>query len=594
MAKNLYFSDRVTAEQQLYENIVIESLKMYGQDVYYLPRDIVNEDKVFGDDVPSRFNSSYKVEMYIENTEGFDGEGDLFTKFGVEIRDQATFVVARKRWSDTVQRYDNEITVARPAEGDLIYLPLSNSLFQIMHVEHEQPFYQLSNLPVYKLRAELFEYNDEDLDTGIDVIDDIERSYAYAYNLTMPSPAQATASISLVNGTGSAFSRKTRLGEFTILNSGAAYSSAPTVTFSNLPAISDQVKFGNNSLQANIVDDNTFNNISGGFTTESHRGILQFWVYPNATVDSGTYQKLITTGLSDDLDGLSYRSTISADENMKLVLLSVSDTSKITFDNLGADATLNVNEWNHVAITVRGSIEGLAERTLQVYLNGVRVYLDTSNVYGGLLRESYSLGGEETVISWYQVNTFDGYIDDFHASTNNPAISSTINVPTAAFNGQEVNAAAYESFNTTTPEATTVTQNGNVTSVALSESTNHNYFKRSPTISIAAPSDLAYVRGETVRQTLSSGITISGEVANWSTSTRTLKVIHVGADDGNFHNFVTSQSVTGITSSSSSAPAGVSEDNQISENEQNDDFETIADGFLDFTETNPFGDPNES
>ena len=187
MATNLYFSQKVHSEQGLYEDIVIESLKMYGQDVYYLPRDIVNEDKVFGDDVPSRFNSSYKIEMYIENTEGFDGEGDLFTKFGVEIRDQATFVVARRRWTQTINRYDNDINSTRPREGDLVYLPLSNSMFQIMAVEHEQPFYQLSNLATYKLRCELFEYNDENFDTDIDAIDNIERDYAYEYLLTLDS-----------------------------------------------------------------------------------------------------------------------------------------------------------------------------------------------------------------------------------------------------------------------------------------------------------------------------------------------------------------------------------------------------------------------
>lgn len=187
MARNLYFSDAVRSEQYLYEDIVIESLKMYGQDVYYLPRDIVNEDTIFGDDVPSRFNSSHKIEMYIENIEGFDGDGDLFTKFGVEIRDQATFIVARRRWTQTVGRYDNEINSVRPLEGDLIYIPLSRSLFQIMHVEHEQPFYQLSNLPTYKLRCELFEYNDEDLDTGIEAIDDIEQDHAYTYLLTLDS-----------------------------------------------------------------------------------------------------------------------------------------------------------------------------------------------------------------------------------------------------------------------------------------------------------------------------------------------------------------------------------------------------------------------
>ena len=187
MARNVYFSEQVRSEQNLYEDIIIESLKIYGQDVYYLPRDIVNENKIFGDDIPSRFNSSHIIEMYIENIEGFDGEGDLFTRFGVEIRDEATFVVSKRRWITSVKKYDNEIdsTQMRPYEGDLIYLPISNKLFQINHVEHEQPFYQLNNLPVFKLRCQLFEYSDEDLDTGIDEIDEIETDYAYTYVLTL-------------------------------------------------------------------------------------------------------------------------------------------------------------------------------------------------------------------------------------------------------------------------------------------------------------------------------------------------------------------------------------------------------------------------
>ena len=187
MATNLYFSQKVRSEQHLYEDIVIEALKTYGQDVYYLPRDIVNEDKILGDDPVSSFNSSHVIEMYIENTEGFEGEGDLFTRFGVEIRDEATFIVARKRWEQTIQRYDNEITSKRPAEGDVIYLPLSKSFFQIMHVEHEQPFYQLSNLPVYKMRCQLFEYTGEDMDTGVDVLDNLELKYAYRYILSLTS-----------------------------------------------------------------------------------------------------------------------------------------------------------------------------------------------------------------------------------------------------------------------------------------------------------------------------------------------------------------------------------------------------------------------
>ncbi|MDB2498472.1 hypothetical protein N9X90_04720 [Alphaproteobacteria bacterium] len=191
MARNPNFRQKVKSEQNLYEDIIIESMKIYGQDVYYLPRTIVNENTILGEDVASSFTSSYKIEMYLENTEGFEGEGDLFTKFGVEIRDEATFIVARKRWSQTVASSSNAITVLRPKEGDLIWLTLSNKLFEILHVEHESPFYQLSNLPTYKMRCQLFEYSGEDLDTGIAGVNSIQSDFGYRVSLTMDSDGTA-------------------------------------------------------------------------------------------------------------------------------------------------------------------------------------------------------------------------------------------------------------------------------------------------------------------------------------------------------------------------------------------------------------------
>ena len=166
MATNVYFSQKVRAEQHLYEDIVIESLKMYGQDVYYLPRSIVSMDNILNEDVESNFDTSYIIEMYIENQEGFDGDGDILSKFGVELRDQANFIVSKRRWEQLVGVYNNDIDGIRPNEGDLIYLPLSKSIFEIRFVEHESPFYQLSNLPVYKLQCELFEYSGESINTG--------------------------------------------------------------------------------------------------------------------------------------------------------------------------------------------------------------------------------------------------------------------------------------------------------------------------------------------------------------------------------------------------------------------------------------------
>jgi hypothetical protein len=185
MATNVYFNQAIKSEQLLYEDIIVESLKMYGQDVIYMPRELVNEDSIFGDDAVSKFEKAYTIEMYIENTEGFEGERDLFTKFGVEIRDEATFIVSRRRWNKLVSYQNNDVSFYRPREGDLIQLPMSGSIFQIMKVEDEAPFYQLKNLPTFKLRCALFEYNDEDFDTGNEAVDDVELASAFQYVLSV-------------------------------------------------------------------------------------------------------------------------------------------------------------------------------------------------------------------------------------------------------------------------------------------------------------------------------------------------------------------------------------------------------------------------
>jgi hypothetical protein len=160
----------------LYEDIVIESLRMYGQDVFYIPRETITPDEILNEEY-SKYASSYMIEMYIANVDGFGGEGNLYSKFGLEIRDQATFVVSRRQFSRLVQIDENEIRQERPREGDLIYLPLSKGLFEVKFVEHESPFYQLSQFPTYELQCELFEYSAEKFETGIRSIDQFEEIY---------------------------------------------------------------------------------------------------------------------------------------------------------------------------------------------------------------------------------------------------------------------------------------------------------------------------------------------------------------------------------------------------------------------------------
>lgn len=169
--RNIYISQTVQSEQDLYENIIIESMQIYGQEVQYIPRTLVNEDRIFGEDVVSRFDRAYQIEMYLENLDGFDGDQELFTKFGVEIRDRATLHVSRRRWNREVGQH---VDYDRPQEGDLIYLTLSNQIFEIMRVMDDRPFYQMSDLPTYRMEVELFEFSDEDFDTSVEIVDDVE------------------------------------------------------------------------------------------------------------------------------------------------------------------------------------------------------------------------------------------------------------------------------------------------------------------------------------------------------------------------------------------------------------------------------------
>ena len=186
MATNVHFNHAVKSEQNLIEDLVVESLRMYGHNCYYLPRKVINEDTILGDAANSSFEDAYEVEMYIEGTEGFEGEGDLYAKFGVEVRDQATFVISRRTWERFVSLDANLVTGLRPNEGDLVYFPLSKSLFEIKFVEHENPFYQIDKLYVFKMTCDLFEYSGEKFDTEIDVLDtSIELAQAASVELTL-------------------------------------------------------------------------------------------------------------------------------------------------------------------------------------------------------------------------------------------------------------------------------------------------------------------------------------------------------------------------------------------------------------------------
>ena len=182
MPTNSYFNHlENTAEQNLHQDLIIESIKTFGVDNYYLPRQYMNEDILYGEDTISQFSKSHLIEMYVKSVDGFEGEGDFISRFGLEIRDQVIFSVARRRWENLDTGYE------RPREGDVIFFPLNKKLYEVRFVEHESMFYQFGKLPIFDLTCELFQYDDQRIDTGIEDIDEIEDKYAYAIEVTLNS-----------------------------------------------------------------------------------------------------------------------------------------------------------------------------------------------------------------------------------------------------------------------------------------------------------------------------------------------------------------------------------------------------------------------
>jgi hypothetical protein len=175
---NFFFNNyNQVSEQRLLNDLTVEMIKIHGVDVIYCPRTTPNVDKLFLEDPTSEFNNAIHIEMYIKNFEGWQGEGDMMSKFGITMADQITFCVARSRFSEDIGSiYD----ILRPREGDLIFFPIPNAIFEVKFVEHESTFYQTGSLQFFELKCERFNYSDETIDTGVQEIDTVETKYSFA------------------------------------------------------------------------------------------------------------------------------------------------------------------------------------------------------------------------------------------------------------------------------------------------------------------------------------------------------------------------------------------------------------------------------
>jgi len=232
MALNPFFLQGSYGEQRLVQELINEQLKIYGVEVTYIPRKFVRKQTIIEEIQSSTFDDNFLLEAYINNFDGYSGAGDIMTKFGVSIRDELSLTVSKERFEDFISPFlddmdDDEITVSsRPREGDLIYFPLGQRIFEVKFVEHENPFYQLGKNYVYELKCELFEYEDEVIDTTVDEISDVMEQTGYIIDLIMAGAGTTTATATAGIETG-------YVKNITLNNDGGGYTSAPTVVFSS-------------------------------------------------------------------------------------------------------------------------------------------------------------------------------------------------------------------------------------------------------------------------------------------------------------------------------------------------------------------------
>ena len=253
MALNPYFLQGAKSEQSLVQSLINEQLKMYGVDIYYIPRRYISQNTVIREVVESQFDSAYPIEAYIDSYEGYGGQGTLLSKFGIQNVDDLTLVISRERYetyiTPLIKNIPNIELATRPKEGDLIYFPLGDRLFEIKYVEHEQPFYQLKKNYVYQLRCELFRYEDEVIDTGVETIDDEVEQLGYIATLTLIGAATtATATASYVSTGG--------VQQIYMSNMGNGYQSQPLIGISSSPSGSENA-VGVASIANTWIDCNT-------------------------------------------------------------------------------------------------------------------------------------------------------------------------------------------------------------------------------------------------------------------------------------------------------------------------------------------------
>jgi len=268
MAKNSYFLHGSQSEQRLVQDLINEQLKIYGIDVTYIPRKYVNTQSIIEEVQSSKFDDNFVLEAYVNSYDGYSGAGDVLTKFGMSLRDEVELTISKERFEDFISPFmgaSNDIELSsRPKEGDLVFFPLGQRLFEVKFVEHEEPFYQLGKNYVYKLKCELFEYEDEVIDTSIDAIDTQVQEQGYIPTLQLVGVGR-TATATAIRSSG-------YIRELFLNNDGSGFTGTPVVSISPSPdgnplANATAVAFTTERAGVRSIEKILMTNAGFGYTT---------------------------------------------------------------------------------------------------------------------------------------------------------------------------------------------------------------------------------------------------------------------------------------------------------------------------------------
>ena len=525
---------------------------MYGVDVTYLPRKVVNRDSIFREIQSSKFDDSYTLEAYVNTYEGYSGQGDIMTKFGLSIKDELTLTISRERYEDFISPFlesedDDQIVLSnRPREGDLIYFPLGQRLFEVKFVEHEDPFFQLGKNYVYLLKCELFEYEDEVIDTGVDVIDTQVEEEGYIATLKLVGTGKTATAAAIRNN------RYVR--EIFLNNDGSGYTSAPIIKFDESPSSGGTAtaigilttRAGTTSLKSFVIT-----NAGYGYT-----------VAPNIYFigGGGTGAAATCSIESSGLQGVTAITVLDSGEGYTSV-------PEVTIQNptAGAAATATVAAGATVVSAITITNGGAS------YIQAPPVTIGPPPVIG--------VGIGSTAVGIASITA--GIVTSITLTSQGYGYSSSL-IPTVSIG----NSAGIKTDTDSLANATAVATitSGNIVNAVRVTNPGVGY-TQTPTVTIADPPLISgigtYLFNEEVVGQKSGA---RARVKNWDATTGTMKIDILNGKD-----FSNGELVVGSASSATYAADTYDETDIYDKYNQGDEIETEADLILDFTQSNPFG-----